>query len=67
MPPKRRRSRWEQRFYDAWKLCSAAGECDAWNTMESRRVYREWRAAGCPALVERFILRNANRTAGGDK
>ncbi len=61
MPAKRPRPGKETRFYEAWKICAAAGECDGWGGAESKRLFRLWRDEGCPALVHRFIVRNANR------
>jgi len=60
MAAKRPRPEAEQRFYAAWKRCARLSQCDAWGGAECRRVYREWIAAGRPALVVSFIRRRAN-------
>lgn len=65
MQDKKARQEREARFYAAWKLCAACDQCGKWNTPESRRVFRAWREAGCPALVHKFILRHAAHVAGG--
>lgn len=66
MADRRRQVQWEARFREAWELCENAGECDAADGEEYRRVYAEWVKAGRPAQVEAFILRTANITAETD-
>jgi len=65
MPAKKPRCEAEQRFYASWKLCAALGQCDAWHTAESKRIYREWIAAGKPARIMAFIRGRANSVPGG--
>jgi hypothetical protein len=48
------------RFKRAWVGLSKISQCDALGSMECRRVYAEWVAAGRPASVYTFIRDHAN-------
>ncbi len=48
------------RFWAAYKRLSESGKCDCEGGMECRRVFREWKEAGCPEDLDAFIYVAAN-------
>ena len=51
-------ARWAFRAF--WCQLARRSRCDSWRSMECRRVYREWKAAGRPLLIGAFIRARAN-------
>jgi hypothetical protein len=53
-------------FRLAYERLATSGRCDCYGGAESRRVWRDWEAAGYPQPVEHFIVARANIGPDGD-